>query len=123
MISGCVIGESLRVGATFAPEGVTISKVTRADVSAGATAAQPKLWTVIDFTSEHTDPDALAQALAASLLAEGGWYADFRTDDEHVVVYADRIFRYDRTDAAGRAEAVEYGRSVGVPDHQLDWQD
>jgi hypothetical protein len=43
--------------------------------------------------------------------------------DDHVVVYADRIFRYRRGDRHGRDEAVAYGRTVGVPDHQLDWRD
>lgn len=28
---------------------------------------------------------------------------------------------YRRGDQAGRAEAVEYGKTVGVPEHQLDW--
>jgi hypothetical protein len=40
-----------------------------------------------------------------------------------VVVFAGKIFRFPRGDEAGRAEAAAYGRSVGVPDHQLDWRD
>jgi hypothetical protein len=38
-------------------------------------------------------------------------------------VFAGKIFRYRRGDQTGRAAAVEYGRTVGVPDHQLDWTD
>jgi hypothetical protein len=41
--------------------------------------------------------------------------------NDHVVVFAGRHFRYGRGDQAGRAEAVEYGKTVGVPEHQLDW--
>jgi hypothetical protein len=37
------------------------------------------------------------------------------------VVYAGQVFRYPRGDAAGRAEAVAYGRARGVPEDQLDW--
>jgi hypothetical protein len=33
------------------------------------------------------------------------------------------VFRYRRGDEAGRAEAVAYGRSVGTPEHQLDWEE
>jgi hypothetical protein len=36
---------------------------------------------------------------------------------------ADEVFRYGRGDEAGQAEAVAYGRPVGVPDYQLDRQD
>jgi hypothetical protein len=52
-----------------------------------------------------------------------GWYADFSVGDERVVVFAGQVFRYRRGDKAGRAEAVAYGRSVGTPEHQLDWEE
>jgi hypothetical protein len=64
-----------------------------------------------------------AQLRLRSLAAERGWYAGFRVGDEHVVVCADKVFRYIRGDSAGRAAAVAYGRTVGVLDHQLDWSD
>lgn len=75
------------------------------------------------FEAEDEVAQELSESLAKSLLAEGGWYADFTVQDEHVVVFADRIFRYAQGDKAGRAAAEAYGRSVGVPDHQLDWGD
>lgn len=37
------------------------------------------------------------------------------------MVYAGCTFHYARGDAAGRAEAVAYGREHGVPEAQLDW--
>jgi hypothetical protein len=65
----------------------------------------------------------LADALAAALVADEGWYADFEVADDHVVVFAGRAFRYAKGDRAGREAAVEYGRTHGVPEHQLDWGD
>jgi hypothetical protein len=62
-----------------------------------------------------------ADALAAVLDTEHGWYADFRTPAETFVSYAGRVFRYPRGDSQGRAEAEAYGRSVGVPENELDW--
>jgi len=41
--------------------------------------------------------------------------------DDHMVVFAGRVFRYRNGDVAGRAEVADYARSVGVPEHQLDW--
>jgi hypothetical protein len=67
--------------------------------------------------------DQLADALAAGLRAEGGWYADVTHGDDHVVVFADRVFRYRRGDTERRAEVVAYAHSVGVPPHQTDWGD
>jgi hypothetical protein len=121
VISGCVVAESLRAGVVWEPAELRIRRITRLDVSSGAAAGQPAVWTVIDFEAPERDADALAAALAACLAAEGGWYADFRTDDDRVVVFAGKVFRYRHGDDAGRAEAVAYGRSVGVPEHQLDW--
>jgi hypothetical protein len=97
MIEGTLIGESVRVGAELSGVRLTVRKVSRA--ASGDTA------------------DAIANVLDRP----GGWYADFRTPAETFVVYAGRVFRYSRGDSAGRAEAAAYGRSVGVPENQLDW--
>ena len=59
--------------------------------------------------------------LEGGLNREGGWYCDFRTEAETFVVFAGRTFRYPRGDEAGRGAAVNYARSVGVPEEQLDW--
>jgi hypothetical protein len=77
--------------------------------------------TFVEWEADGDDVDALAQALADALEPADGWYADFTAGDERVVVFAGKVFRYRRGDAAGRAEAVAYGRSVGTPEHQLDW--
>ncbi|MEU5095319.1 hypothetical protein [Streptomyces sp. NPDC020996] len=135
VISGYLIGESLRPGAAFEHPGLRLRKVGRLDVSQSTTAAQPRYWTFVEWeyeaesteTTESTESadgvDGLAQALAAVLEPEHGWYTDFVAGDEHVVVFAGKVFRYRRGDEAGRAEAVAYGRSVGTPAHQLDWRE
>ena len=120
MISGYVIGESLRTGAVFEPRGLRLRKVGRVAVG-GASAAQPAVWTLVEWESDGEDVGALADALADALEPELGWYADFVAGDERVVVFAGKVFRYRRGDESGRAEAVAYGRSVGTPEHQLDW--
>jgi hypothetical protein len=66
--------------------------------------------------------DELAEALSRVLRPEDGWYTDFAVGDDHVVVFAERVFRYRQGDEAGLAEAVAHGRSVGTPEHQLDWE-
>lgn len=122
MITGYVIAESLCPGAEFALPGLRLRKIVRTETADSATGAQSFAWTFIEYEYEYDDPVILADALAAALSPDGGWYTDFTVGDERVVVYADKVFRYRRDDAAGRAEAIEYGRTVGVPEHQLDWE-
>ncbi|MFD4557878.1 hypothetical protein ACFWP5_26785 [Streptomyces sp. NPDC058469] len=124
MITGYVLGESLRPGAVFAPHGLRIHKVERIDVSASATAGQPAFWTLVEWEADDDGASGpIAEALAYALEPDNGWYADFTVGDERVIVFAGKVFRYRRGDEAGRAEAVAYGRSVGTPEHQLDWEE
>jgi hypothetical protein len=121
VLKGALLGESLRVGAALELPDVTLTRVVRRDVSGSATSAQPSVWTFLEFEAADEVADQLAEALAGALLAEGGWYASFTVGDEHVVVFAGRVFRHQRGDRAGRAEAEAYARQVGVPAHQMDW--
>ena len=123
MLRGTVLAESLRVGAAMEVAGLRMARVARRDVSQSATSGQPSVWTFLEFEADDEVADVLAQSLAESLLEEGGWYADFVVGQDHVVVFAGQVFRYRRGDHARRAEVAEYGKSVGVPHHQLDWGD
>src|SRR5262245_24605052 len=120
VVVGTLIAESLRVGAVIEGIPFTTTKVVRADAG-DAAAGQPVTWTFVHFEAPESAAERLARALESALEGSGGWYCDFRSDDETFVVFADRTFRYRRGDPAGRDEAAEYGRSVGVPAAQLDW--
>ena len=119
-VSGILIAESLLKESPL--EGVTLQvrKVSRGDVG-DVSAGQPLTWTFLEFTVEDQALTELVQALSNSLDPAGGWYCDFRTAEETFVVFAGRAFRYVRGDVRGRGEAEAYGRSVGVPETQLDW--
>jgi hypothetical protein len=119
MIRGGLIGESIRVGAEL--DGPLVMRRLMREDRTDATPGQPQVWTVIEFEAEDGADERLARSLAGALLAEGGWYANYSTATESVVVFAGRVFRYRLGDAEGRAEAADYGRSKGVPEGQLDW--
>jgi len=123
MIAGVLLAESLRVGATLTVPGLQLRSVHREDVSASTTGEQPDFWTFIEFEAPSDAADVLSHELASALSRTGGWYADFSVDLDHVVVFAERIFRYRKGDLDGRAAAQAHGRAVGVPEHQLDWPD
>jgi hypothetical protein len=120
VVSGGLIAESLRIGSVLEGVSLTVTRVSRADVG-NVEVGQPRTWTFIDFEVADSDVPRLAAVLEGVLGVSGGWYCDFRTDAETFVVFAGRTFRYPRGEAAGRALAADYARSVGVPEEQLDW--
>ena len=121
MIKGALLTESLRIGAPLAIAGLRVTTLERRHIS--GTPSQPDVWTFLVFEADDEVAGPLAAALESTLEPEGGWYADFASEAEHVVVFAGRTFRYQRDDPVGRRAAEAYGRSVGVPDDQLDWPD
>jgi hypothetical protein len=121
MLTGVLIGESLRTGAKLSGLPLRLACVTAVEPAAPAP-GQPERWTVLEFEAGEETAADLAVALARCLDA-GPWFANFTTDEEAFVVFADRVFRYQRDDRFGRARAVQYARTVGVPETQLDWSD
>jgi hypothetical protein len=117
-IRGGLVSESLKVGAVLAGLPLTVRALRRVAVTAAAP-GQPTEWTLLDFETDAA-PERVAAAFA-DVLDPGPWYVDFRTDTEVFVVFAGRVFRYPVGDDAGRAEAGDYARGVGVPESQLDW--
>jgi hypothetical protein len=88
----------------------------------GAASEQPAVWTFVDFEGPNHIADELARAFAAALQADLGWWADFTIDDtERVIVFSERIFRFQTGDEAANAEARAWGRAHGTPESQLDW--
>ena len=122
MVSGYVLVESMRPSARLEGIPLTLTKIERYPVS-NATPDQPPVWTTVVFEFPEEASERVANALAEVIDEHGGWYSHFNVNGETFVVYARRIFRYPSGDNTGRAEAEEYGRSVGVPDAQLDWDE
>lgn len=120
MFEGVLILQSLRVGTRLPVPNLTVTKLSHVEVS-GATAGQPKVWSMIEFSGPEQDAASFADALANALDPTGAWYADFAIGSEHVVIFPGKVFRYPAGDANGRIEAERYGRSLNIPQAQLDW--
>jgi hypothetical protein len=102
MLTGRLLAESLRVGADLEVADLRVVRIGRHEVSnsttpsdasdpagvspRGAVAGQPAIWTFLDFEAPDDRADDLAQALAAALESEIGWWADFVVGADHVVV-------------------------------------
>lgn len=55
-------------------------------------------------------------------IADNRWYAHFADGGLGIVVFKDKIFRMDTKDKNTWAEAVEYGKSIGIPSEQMDFE-
>lgn len=119
MIHGVLIAESLRSDAWLEGISLTVRAIRRVTPK-DTTADQPETWTLIEFEAAETDADPLARAFA-NTLDRPGWYADFRSTRETFVVFPGRVFRYPRGNGIRREEAKAHGRTLGIPDTQLDW--
>ncbi len=119
MYKGALITESLRPGTTLTGIKLTVRRLHRV-APPNVAPEQPPIWTFIEFEVAENQAEDLARQLSKSLDATG-WYCDFASSSERFVVFSGQFFRYLRGDKAGRAEAQSYGRSVGVPEAQLDW--
>jgi hypothetical protein len=85
-----------------------------------AAAYQPSTWTAISFETDDDQADTFAEQLSGVLQARG-WYVSGATDTQMIVVFPGKVFRYPIGDAAQRTAAQQFGRTVGIPESQLDW--
>ena len=49
------------------------------------------------------------------------WYADFKNNKTHYIIFKDKIFKIDRSKPKEYQDATEYGISLGIPDYQVDF--
>lgn len=119
MIEGTLIAESLRTGTTLENLELTVRKISRFRAQ-GTTPDQPDIWTTLDFEAGEAEAGVLAQAFADAL-DQPGWYVNFESPTESFVVFPGQIFRYPRGDKTGRADAQAHGRTLAIPEPQLDW--
>ncbi len=80
-----------------------------------------KQWTLHTVEIPAHDADEIAQDLSKVLDKEHNseWYADFKNDEYHFIIFRDRVFKIDRKSREQYKEAYEYGRSIGIPEYQL----
>lgn len=79
-------------------------------------------WTmhIVEITLEKVT--AVAAKISEALDREHHWYADFKTDKEHFVIYRDKVFHItNRSDKTQYDKATAYGISIGIPDYQVDF--
>lgn len=99
--------------------GLRIVKTKRWIIGERATEFQPKIWHAIFVEGAEERIDSVANKISRTLLPK--WYANFSDTTTEYVVFPGKVFKHKKGDKEDATEAIEYGRSLGLPEHQLDW--
>ncbi len=80
-----------------------------------------KKWTLHTVEIPENDADSVAKELSKSLDSNHSWYADFKNDKIHYIIFYNRVFKINRKSKEQYDEARKYGISLGIPEYQVDF--
>ena len=82
-----------------------------------------KQWTLRTVEIPEDKAQTIAEKISQALDKEhgGSWYADFKNDTHHYIIFRGKIFRIDRESKEQYDEAKQYGISLGIPEYQVDF--
>ncbi len=80
-----------------------------------------KQWTLHTVEIFENQADEVAKELSQSLDSEHSWYADFRDNHYHYIIFCNKVFKVDRSKSEQYKEVTKYGLTLGIPDYQLDF--
>lgn len=83
-----------------------------------------KQWTLHKVEIEPEKAEDTAQEISESLDKERihSWYADYKNNYTHYVIYKNKIFKINRTKQEEYKAAREYGLALGIPEYQIDFE-
>ena len=80
-----------------------------------------KQWTLHTVEISEDGAVEVAEKLSQALDPQHVWYADFKNDSTHFIIFRNKVFKIDRSNKAQYATATAYGLTLGIPDYQLDF--
>ena len=79
-----------------------------------------KQWTLYIVEIPEDRGEEVAEKLSKVLeTSHGHWYADFKNDIYHYIIFRNKVFKVDRNKPEEYKEVKRYGISLGIPQHQL----
>ncbi len=80
-----------------------------------------KQWTLHTVEIPEGQADMTAGLLSSGLDKKHSWYADFKNDVFHYIIYRGKIFKVDLQNPVFYKDAKRYGISLGIPEYQVDF--
>ncbi len=121
--TGCILEESLE------------DKSVLYDINVVSTKAVPTTekhktpwvnqWTHDKVEIDPDQADKIAEKISRAIDSkhQNNWYADFKNDEIHYVIFRNKVFKIDRTKKSEYDEATKYGIALGIPEYQVDFAD
>lgn len=79
-------------------------------------------WTLHTVEIPSDQASEVAEQISQNLDRSHDWYADFKTETDHYIIFRDKVFHItDRSNKEQYEEAAEYGISLGIPAYQVDF--
>ena len=118
--TGVIIKESLKDTSILKDLNITSTEIE--PVTEGHKTPWVSQWTMHTVDIPSKEAGNIAERIRLSLDAEHHWYADFKNDTEHYIIYRDKVFHItDRTDKNQYDAATEHGIALGIPAYQVDF--
>ena len=77
-------------------------------------------WTLHTIEIPEEKSEKIAEEISHSFDPEHpDWYADFKNDKYHFIIYAVKVFKVDLQNPVLYKDAKEYGITIGIPEYQL----
>ena len=119
VFQGVIIEESLRDVAVLTDIRITSTEVE--SVTEKHQTPWLTCWTLHTVEIEAGEAPGIAEKISRSMDTRDNWYADFKNNKLHFVIFRDKIFCVELGNSAQYEEVVKYGLSLGIPSYQLDF--
>jgi len=80
-----------------------------------------KQWTLHTVEIPENQVESIAGKTSKALDSKHNWYADFKNDTHHYIIFRNKVFLVDRSSKEQYDEAKKYGISLGIPEYQVDF--
>jgi hypothetical protein len=80
-----------------------------------------KRWTLHTLEIPENQVKDVAEKISKVLDSEHDWYADFKGDSHHYVIFHNKVFYIDQKSKEEYDEAKHYGILLGIPEYQVDF--
>ena len=80
-----------------------------------------KQWTLHTVEILKNKAKEIAEEISKSLDSKHSWYADFKDDTHHYIIFRNKVFFIDVKSKEQYDKAKQYGISLGIPEYQVDF--
>lgn len=121
MYTGVIIEESLNDKSLLGLLKISSQKIEK--VTGHHKTPWIEQWTLDTVEIPEEKAEVIAQSLSTSFDTshQNSWYADFKNEHVHYVIFPNKVFKIDRSKPELYAQIASYGFSQGIPSYQLDF--